>query len=632
MYILKEIGNKPNFPYQEYICDSVADMENIKNANFGSECYIVETKETYIKNSSGEWKIKPSSNSGYNGSTENSDALLFTKQDLTNSQKKQAKNNIDIDMITKGSGESSLKIDGSYEGVDNAAEGAGSIALGGGVISKSDGASSEGILTTAGRITQAETTDTTVIASVIVPAATELGMAFSTQEEIQATITKLGGFGAHAEGMSTEALGTSAHSEGTNTHALANSTHAEGDSTYAKGEASHTEGYATEALGNQSHAEGSSTKAKGNSAHSEGKYTEATGRAAHAEGEYTTASGNLSHAEGGGDEKNGKTEASGWCSHAEGWITKAEGQFAHSEGYHTKAVGEASHASGKGTIATEDSQTVIGKYNSDITNSLFVIGNGDSDTKRSNAFWVQKDGTTSLHSVIDKKIRDAGIDGLTFKQLDSLDTSENAIFNLEGMYVVTKSLVANVYTLNEGNLEIRIVPGDILYSYKNSWETSDENSSWMEYDYYVDIFGVSRNISMFTDGGGWDGYVDIIDLKNPQIDLTFRPTSLTADPNTPKSFEWLLIDGKFDVGYYIFETNSTKMAKYTLGDVHTGANDDYLYIPNGSTMIVTSFSDGNITHYGCDISSPKGEKIKIELAGEIPYLTYIAEHYNDVEK
>lgn len=587
-----------------------------------------------FKNSAGQWET-----------ADTAGAVKCTEQTFSDAQKSQARTNIGLGMLSSGTGEYSVKIDGSYNGVDNEANGKASIALGGGVVSKSDGAMAEGVNTTAGRITQAESADTSVIASIIAPIATELGMAFSTQAEIQATTYKLGGFAAHAEGINTQALGTGAHAEGSNTQSLANSTHAEGDATIASGEVAHAEGWNTKATGNQSHAEGASTTAEGNESHAEGKetlasgqgahaegnYTIASGRIAHAEGEYTTASGNISHAEGGGNETK-RTEASGWCSHAEGWITKAEGQFSHSEGYHTVAAADASHAAGKGTITSREGQTVVGEYNAEMTDALFVVGNGSSDTDRKNAFWVKKDGTTSLHSVIDKKIQDAGIDGLTFKQLDSLDTSENAIFNLEGMYVVTKSLVANVYILGEGNLEIRIVPGDILYSYKDGREASDGNSSWMEYEYHVDIFGVSRNISMFTFGDGSGDYVNIIDLKNPQIDLTFRPTSLTADPNTPEGFEWLLIDGKINVGYYIFETNSTKMAKYKLGDVHTGANDDYLYIPNGSTMIVTSFSDGEITHYGCDISSPKGEKIKIELAGEMPYLTYIAEHYNDVEK
>lgn len=379
--------------------------------------------------------------------------------------------------VIKGEGESSVKIDASYEGVNNAANGAGSVAMGGGTVSKSDGAHTEGILTTAGRLTQAETVDTNKVISTIGPAATEIGMDFATAADIQAATLGLGGFGAHAEGMNTQALGSGAHAEGSNTIAFANSSHAEGDATVAKGQVAHAEGWNTKATGNQSHAEGSSTTAEGNEAHAEGKNTnasgqgshtegnntEATGRAAHAEGEYTAASGNLSHAEGGGDEKSGKTEAPGWCSHAEGWVTKAQGDYSHAEGYHTKAAGNASHAAGKGTIATRESQTVVGQYNVEMADALFVVGNGSSDTNRKNAFWVKADGTTSL----DAKIASAGK-----RYYSTISTGGGALTSLTtGTYLVTDTGSLYVddfnnyrdYFYNETGMSIG--PGNIITVY-----------------------------------------------------------------------------------------------------------------------------------------------------------------------
>lgn len=395
--------------------------------------------------------------------------------------------------VIKGEGESSVKIDASYEGVNNAANGAGSVAMGGGTVSKSDGAHTEGILTTAGRLTQAETVDTNKVISTIGPAATEIGMDFATAADIQAATVGLGGFGAHAEGMNTQALGSGAHAEGSNTIAFANSSHAEGDATVAKGQVAHAEGWNTKATGNQSHAEGSSTTAEGNEAHAEGKNTnasgqgshtegnntEATGRAAHAEGEYTIASGNLSHAEGGGDEKSGKTEASGWCSHAEGWVTKAQGDYSHAEGYHTQASSPASHASGKGTVANGEGQTVVGRYNyydkSTQYEALFVVGNGTSDTNRSNAFWVNKDGTTSLHQVIDEKI--AAIEGKSksLVLLERLDDGYNKILSLEdGNYIVGTAITASIRygeTINEDTYwrerTLELSRGDIIFIYKD---------------------------------------------------------------------------------------------------------------------------------------------------------------------
>lgn len=57
MYILKEIGNRPNISYNEYTCDSVDDIININNPNFGDECYIIEAQSLYVKSSENKWKL-----------------------------------------------------------------------------------------------------------------------------------------------------------------------------------------------------------------------------------------------------------------------------------------------------------------------------------------------------------------------------------------------------------------------------------------------------------------------------------------------------------------------------------------------------------------------------------------------
>ena len=123
-----------------------------------------------FKNSAGQWET-----------ADTAGAVKCTEQTFSDAQKSQARTNIGLGMLSSSTGEYSVKIDGSYNGVDNEANGKASIALGGGVVSKSDGAMAEGVNTTAGRITQAESADTSVIASIIAPIATELGMAFSTQ-------------------------------------------------------------------------------------------------------------------------------------------------------------------------------------------------------------------------------------------------------------------------------------------------------------------------------------------------------------------------------------------------------------------------------------------------------------------
>ena len=147
------------------------------------------------------------------------------------------------------------------------------------------------------------------------------------------------------------------------------------------------------AVGNYSHAEGRQTVAIEVNSHAEGYLSVASGHTSHAEGS-ATASGNNSHAEGGR-----YTTASGSCSHAEGFRTTASGSEAHSEGRDTVASGFCSHAEGCGTIASEDGgvgyypgQHVQGTYNIADGKSLFIIGNGTSDTARSNAHTVDRNG------------------------------------------------------------------------------------------------------------------------------------------------------------------------------------------------------------------------------------------------
>ena len=114
--------------------------------------------------------------------------------------------------------------------------------------------------------------------------------------------------------------------------------------------------------------------ASGDNAFAEGAINKATGWASHAEGNATTASGNDAHAEGSG------TKATGASSHAEGLDTIASGNYSHTEG--------------EGTIASSTNQHVQGRYNIEDSNSkyLHIVGNGNSNTNRSNAHTVDKNG------------------------------------------------------------------------------------------------------------------------------------------------------------------------------------------------------------------------------------------------
>ena len=165
-----------------------------------------------------------------------------------------------------------------------------------------------------------------------------------------------------------------------------------GDTTITALRAAHAEGISTTAIGDCSHAEGSSTIASGDSSHAEGQTTEASGRLSHAEGSQTKASGEASHAEGSG------TIALGYASHAEGDGTKASHMYAHAEGDHTIASEWASHTEGKGTIAKDEAQHVQGKYNIESSSLAHILGNGtrggspDYTISRSNAHTIDWSG------------------------------------------------------------------------------------------------------------------------------------------------------------------------------------------------------------------------------------------------
>lgn len=222
------------------------------------------------------------------------------------------------------------------------AEGAGTEAI-------ADGSHSEGVLTDAGR--DYDLNDDSFVDDLIEDAV-ELGLIKRSdvnnlsQEKIQILVTKLIGYGAHAEGSQTQALGSSSHAEGNETIAHVNASHAEGDTTVAWGEASHAEGCETKAAGNQSHAEGFQTMASGNSSHAEGK----------------------------------ESQANGYTAHAEGLNTRANGRASHSEGTETIAASHNQHAQGKFNIVDKSE-----KY-------AHIVGNGEDNTNRSNAHTLDWNG------------------------------------------------------------------------------------------------------------------------------------------------------------------------------------------------------------------------------------------------
>lgn len=214
------------------------------------------------------------------------------------------------------------------------------------------------------------------------------------------------GESSHAEGRGTKALAPFSHVEGSGTSAgvsvmsnKGNSAHAEGSNTIARGNYSHSEGQHTSAQGSYSHAEGNSTLAQGNGAHAEGYGALGTKEINNTTYNESGAYGNYSHTEGSG------TWAVGANSHAEGHETVASSSHSHAEGDGTEARGESSHAEGQCTIANHLAQHVFGRYNIEdpsnaasnaLGNYIEIVGNGTSNSARSNARTLDKNGNEVL--------------------------------------------------------------------------------------------------------------------------------------------------------------------------------------------------------------------------------------------
>ena len=121
----------------------------------------------------------------------------------------------------------------------------------------------------------------------------------------------------------------------------------------------------------------------------------ATGIYSHAEGKQNTVKGNHAHGEGSMNTVNGAD------AHGEGWGNTADAPASHVEGGLCQTYPNATygHAGGKGCIANAMAQRVVGTYNKLNDKALFIVGNGTSDTNRSNAFEVYRDGSITIGGV-----------------------------------------------------------------------------------------------------------------------------------------------------------------------------------------------------------------------------------------
>jgi len=151
-----------------------------------------------------------------------------------------------------------------------------------------------------------------------------------------------------------------------------------------------------------------------------GSYSLSSGNGTTASGDYSLAGGNFSQAQGEASVAFGTSSiAVATSSFATGNEVRADGGFASvamgngalAEGYVSQAIGHYTWtrgwfttALGSNTVAKGMAQLVAGQFNVEqgtvdqwiATDDLFILGNGTSDTARSNAFVVKKNGDTTI--------------------------------------------------------------------------------------------------------------------------------------------------------------------------------------------------------------------------------------------
>ena len=137
-----------------------------------------------------------------------------------------------------------------------------------------------------------------------------------------------------------------------------------------------------------------------------GDFSSALGISTSASGDYSTAMGNSSNATGVASTAIGYyTTASGISATALGDATTATGGASTAMGSYTISSGSRSTAMGSYTNATGYSSLVAGIYNDSLvsrqtaittTTPIFIIGNGNSNSDRTNAFVVLKNGNVAI--------------------------------------------------------------------------------------------------------------------------------------------------------------------------------------------------------------------------------------------
>jgi hypothetical protein len=204
--------------------------------------------------------------------------------------------------------------------------------------------------------------------------------------------TKASGYASMATGMQTEASGEASVAMGDGTLASGQHSVASGMASSATGQASFVHGYlssstgpASIVLGDFSTASGISSVALGNSNEAQAAYSMAMGRFSVATGIHGVAMN---------------------------YMTTAGGFNSLAMGNHTTTKAQNSVSAGFNTIAKSFAEVTIGQYNDTLAatspdpgawstnDALFIAGNGTSNTTRSNAMTLYKDGALEVQKSI----------------------------------------------------------------------------------------------------------------------------------------------------------------------------------------------------------------------------------------
>lgn len=251
---------------------------------------------------------------------------------------------------------------------------------------------------------------------------------------------------------------------------------ASGQNTIASGDVSTAMGFATTASGSESTAFGLGSNAAGSYSTAMGWFTDATGAGATSMGFQSQATGNSSTSMGlatlaSGDRSTAlgyQTTASGSASVAMGESTTASGTGSTSMGRETIASGVASTAIGISALSHSYGEVALGTYNTSYSpgssfafnsnDRVLAVGNGTSETSRSDAMVILKNGRAGFGTSNPSTNLEVGGSGVRTMRISSTASSDVRLEFLRTGSNTTDWRIANV----SGNLTFSRSTNDLI--------------------------------------------------------------------------------------------------------------------------------------------------------------------------